>query len=439
MAINRDSLTNYQRQINESIANHRSGKLHGSNLKATEDHGATAAFGGFLPRWSNPLGAAGSLGFDSSMADLKHIGIAAVKNLLFGKVFRGNSLVPVKDRINQVLETKGYLHFTFPPNSSQSSYGKDILLPFFENPKIKETRKAEYASSKIMNRNEPWRVWTGASPVRLDVSFQWTLPHLVHFWSTNVANQVGSFYQSHAWDNMLKRAEMVLMRSKRDAEYAVSHTDNHESRIPPQDSLHYENISPGAAHEIPLNVYGVNIGAIDYGGLFELGNSLNPDGQSNNCYDIARNLVLRPSDNLNGDPQQVMAAQVISMLDVLRSSVIGDHNMFPDRENYVSPPPLVTCKFGSVLHSQPYVVTSYSIDFGDGKEGYENATLLPRRVKMQVKLESFHQPTMHVINAPQPKSISEIMGGFPHTSEALRDIPVEHAVASRPSDWQQLR
>jgi hypothetical protein len=96
------------------------------------------------------------------------------KNLLLGGLFREVNLQEFSDRFNQALEERGYLKFKFGDT-------EPLLLPFFENPVIQESRASEYVKHKIMNRNEPYRVFTGASPSKIKVTFHMTLPHIMYF------------------------------------------------------------------------------------------------------------------------------------------------------------------------------------------------------------------------------------------------------------------
>ena len=52
-------------------------------------------------------------------------------------------------------------------------------IPFYENPKIRETRKAGYNRTNIFKRNEPIRLWTGTGASLFEVEIRYTLPHMV--------------------------------------------------------------------------------------------------------------------------------------------------------------------------------------------------------------------------------------------------------------------
>jgi len=51
-------------------------------------------------------------------------------------------------------------------------------IPIYENPKIRESKKAGYNRTNIFKRNEPIRLWVGSTALVLDVEIKYTLPHM---------------------------------------------------------------------------------------------------------------------------------------------------------------------------------------------------------------------------------------------------------------------
>tara|TARA_R110000744_G_scaffold125974_1_gene232230 strand:+ start:906 stop:1823 length:918 start_codon:yes stop_codon:yes gene_type:complete len=280
----------------------------------------TQAFDFKLPRIPTVGGMSLGIGpdmFDQAKRQLK--GLAT--NWLIGGLFRKEHYSRVTDRINQYMEEHGYIKFVFGDD--------DFLLPFFENPSITESRNANYASTPVMNRNEPWRLWTGASPEKVDISFNMTLPHIMQFaiktaFQTNI---VGAGYEEQhsdkTWDAWIAAT----------SDYDVPQFEEWvESR---------EYVVSGGTKE-------------------------------------------PPSQRTNGDDYE-LTLYVSHMIDLIRASVIGSVE-----KDYVAGPPVVNLKFGTLYNDSPFMVTSYTFKF-EGKEGYHNETLLPRRIKVRMSLESLHQ------------------------------------------------
>ena len=108
-------------------------------------------------------------------------------------------------RFNHKIEYRGYMAFAYNDEAKHGELSdsqvysfvmrdgemfKTLKVPFFENPKITETRSANYASQDIINRNEPYRVWMGSKAKKVKVDFKITLPHLLTFASEQLADLV---------------------------------------------------------------------------------------------------------------------------------------------------------------------------------------------------------------------------------------------------------
>ena len=77
--------------------------------------------------------------------------------------------------INQAVEKRSGLLFNYGSNDGAT---KKRWLPFYENPTITESRKANYASTDIFLRNEPVRLFTGAHARQFRVDIHYTLIHM---------------------------------------------------------------------------------------------------------------------------------------------------------------------------------------------------------------------------------------------------------------------
>jgi len=77
--------------------------------------------------------------------------------------------------INQAVEKRAGLLFNY---GSDNGATRKRWLPFYENPQIVESRKANYASTDIFLRNEPVRLFTGADARQFRVEIHYTLIHM---------------------------------------------------------------------------------------------------------------------------------------------------------------------------------------------------------------------------------------------------------------------
>lgn len=69
-----------------------------------------------------------------------------------------------------------YYHDKEPIGAIEIDGGGSI--PFYENPKIRESKKAGYNRTQIFKRREPIRLWIGSTAKVLDVEIKFTQPHM---------------------------------------------------------------------------------------------------------------------------------------------------------------------------------------------------------------------------------------------------------------------
>ena len=83
------------------------------------------------------------------------------------------------NQIPRKLEERSYLRFEFPgPDGDDNDV---IYLPFYENRIIKESKRANYATYKILSRSSELFAYTGAQARSIDLSFNLTIDHLVSY------------------------------------------------------------------------------------------------------------------------------------------------------------------------------------------------------------------------------------------------------------------
>ena len=330
MSVNQDPLSAWHKNVYNQIKQHRAEPLPESKkgMYGRSTFGfLTQTFN--LPRIPTVGGMSLGLGpdmFDQAKRQLK--GMAT--NWLIGGLFRKEEFSYVTGRVNQYLEENGYLRFIFGDDEFQ--------LPFFENPKISSSRTSNYAEVPVMNRNEPWRIWTGASPEQVDISFDITLPHILQFAIKHAAVPYMYNFPSEEYED--------AYRGKTLDAWAIQTFDYEKEEFKKYiDSREYT--TPSVLHEAP-------------------------------------------SQRAHTDDYE-MTKYVSYMVDLIRASVIGS-----SLKDYVAGPPIVKLQFGALYKEAPFIVKSYNFKF-EGTEGYHNETMLPRRIKVRMSLESIHQNSDEVL------------------------------------------
>ena len=404
MSLKRDSVTAWTRANGEAIANHRSQPLPKT---------AGGIFGGSVfGLASRTLGiTAPSLLGRLSPTDLfdSDALIGAGKDYLLSKVgsaingaLAGNSRQWLESqnhhnlygsttgyRFNHKIEDRGYLTFGFPkeaiegviaPEETLTIGGTEFPvfhLPFFENPKISESRSAEYASHKIVNRNEPYRLWTGAKPTKVSLSFNITLPHLMTFANIHMSDVTGKVLQSNDFKNFILRKLRELSNSE-------------GTVVDDNIAMFFPGMIPSPAQ---LQSFTQLPESKDF---YELTNKILTD--IGHPKGLAQNSTSDKSDRAR------LIVYTTYLLNLIRSSVIGSSNSeaassesTPGKGDAVQahvrrylPAPVIFLTYGSMYNNSPFIATNYSITF-DGKSGYEELSLLPRVIQIKLTLESFNQ------------------------------------------------
>ena len=327
----------YQNSVSDVVEKNRSQPLPSSSQRP---HGSSwAAHAGSTFGLSVPVPGGYSIGFGDlqQMQDnAARLAKGLATDFLFGQLFRSDEIEKVTDRVNQELETRGYLLFAFPHREHLTDANKnsgEFKIPFFENPQISEARSSNYATQSIINRNEPWRLFVGAQAKQLQLSFKLTLPHICQFALAYGSTEALSFLT---------------------------------------DSIYYSDFQK-------------NIGVHTHGKYQSLSTN-NLDGEP--YAEDVRSWV--PANNtsspVDDEKEKMFLAYVQHIIDKVRASVVGSVS----NSNSVQAPPEVFLNFGTLYNNEPFIVKNYTINF-DGGAGYDLNTLLPRVMEVKLSLEGYHQ------------------------------------------------
>ena len=263
-------------------------------------------------------------------AQLKKYGEGYLKDLVLGNLFRKEGIDHIGDRYNQALEDRGYLEFTF------GHYLK-FKVPFFENPDITESRKATYTRHDVMNRNEPYRLFTGAEPTQVKIKFNMNMSHMI---------EMGF--------------KSLPLHSKVPFSFNGPKLSRTSSSVATPDFYNIENVMEPT--------------------VGTLGNK-NPLGDEVDAFPHSESLKYLESPSKTSN---IFRELVQRQIDIIRSAVIAS----TDPMNSFGPP-VTRLTFGTLYQGDEFITTDYSFSF-DGKNGYENLSLIPRTFQVSLTLESYN-------------------------------------------------
>jgi len=364
--------TSYMRKVLDLVNQHRKemerntqfkGESYGDIFNQLNNLALMTGYGKLIP--TIPFVGGTSLGVGNpsdiqSQAQLTAEGLAQVAAT--GDLFRPETIAWVQDRYNQALEERGYLKFKF--FNADKSY---LVIPFFENPQIQETRQAKYAVNEIMNRNEPYRLFTGAQPRQIRLSFKMTLPHIMIF---SMITRIREAERIEAYDDFWKTPQRNIHThdtlNAKFAERGLSTTK--------VGALHAKSLDTGNEADVFYLRFIEGVAQLqDYAE----GELPQPTEPYNSSQKVLKGKIDAESYG--------MLEYVQHMVDTIRSSVIAASN---DGYGSLPGPPLAYLKFGTLFDEDQFTVESYDLKF-DGKDGYDNVTLLPRVIEVSLNLKSF--------------------------------------------------
>ena len=291
-------------------------------------------------------------------------------------------------RFNHKIEDRGFLEFSYVDSAINGSLlndkNKPLRVPFFENPKITETRSANYATHTIVNQNEPYRLWTSAKPAKLNVSFTITLPHLMSFARAQMQDVYTNIILSEQYSFSLLQDIKDRAGDRNDGKPINTTTlDYKEDRYKLTAKILKENL-----FELPTG-HDTTQGKSDP--------TIRAQLVLYTVYllNLIKSSVLGSSNNYNYNPQTGKVDDTTFDYAQTTWQAPEGHINPVDAIGGVStaqyvPPPVIFLTHGALYQKAPFIATSYSLNF-DGKAGYEELSLLPRKIDIKLVLESYDQ------------------------------------------------
>ena len=261
---------------------------------------------------------------------------------------------------DSLLDQKGFLQFEFSNPTDPDGPPRVVRLPFFEDPEIRESKSAKYASYKPISRASELFSYLGSDARNFQVTFKMTIPHLVAMYNSNVKKSTGSYNSEQ--QEISKFFENSSFRTSNDiSPAAYSYKEKYSPSIGP------------TQEELSL-----------------LGFPLTPEGYAE-WYNAA-SLIEREKGNAVLDV-------VTYWVDLIRSST------YNNVQNPIFGPPIVKLTFGMLFRAIPCICTSYSLAY-DPNTGYDKETLMPRVLKIDMDLKENRAGDFGTFDASKPDEVA---------------------------------
>jgi hypothetical protein len=283
--------------------------------------------------------------------------------------------------VDRKLPERTHLMFYFPKTQQDFFV---VRLPFFENPKIGESKKAKYQKYSVLGRSSSLYTYTGADSRRMDVEFYMTLPHILaehpevnrdkfigeaKFDSGEITKdkffqkgQKAPIEQSKLYVNKFFKVDDIKSSAKQ-----VLNSDWARNGITDAEKLYF------------ANTYGISQIDLD----LESKVALNPQEttEEKTLEKITSDQAIATLSDAENERLQIIDL-IVYWVNIIRSSVINNAT------NPLLGPPVVRLSHGLMYQDVPCICTDYKLSF-DERAGYDMQTLLPRRIKINISLEEF--------------------------------------------------
>ena len=300
--------------------------------------------------------------------------------------------------INQAVEKRSGLLFNYGGTARSLGATMKRWLPFYENPQIVESRKANYASTDIFLRNEPVRLFTGADARQFRVEIHYTLIHMASMVPTSEILKMFSNNKELDDEEISEVEKYVRDVIQRDtgsrrplgegtaeqlarAVQAINGTPN----VPSQANNPYTNNFPNQINNMDgLNSIANSQRSLADSMLEEVAGratdgSDGPFGKLPNSISSQWNDALIYTMGTQSGYNKLTALLQYAM-NHIRASVMGSG------EVAVKGPPIVQLKHGAMYDFVPCIVKDYRLQPVDDA-GFDTKSLFSQRLKVSLTLE----------------------------------------------------
>ncbi len=267
--------------------------------------------------------------------------------------------------VNRGLPERSKLQFFFP-NPSEGEPNFVVTLPFFENPRITERKKARYQTYKTVSRSSNLYSYLGADSREFNLQFNMTLNHIADSGAISLERYLP-----------ILRGELVG-------------TIERNKFFEPSNPIDLNTIINETETNDLYNTQSEVVTALNRGPLEQ---------------DLKLGGLLKVVD------------LVIYWVNIIRSSVVNN------AENPIYGPPIIRLNHGIMYEDVPCICKDYQLSMNE-QAGYDLDTLLPRQITITMRLEEIRTGNFGVFD-PQSYSAAERdnLGGW----EAVINKPTRSA------------
>jgi len=284
--------------------------------------------------------------------------------------------------VDRALPERTKLMFYFPMPTTGSDYYV-VELPFFENVAIKESKKARYQKYSLISRSSNLYSYMGADSRVLNLTFNISLPHLLEEHPEITMDKYISYMQDK--DNLELEKQKFLEPYK-----TQSIPDGMAFKL---GTDYTKSLATDSAKQVLNSLESTLSGALSVEDKEHIGTrygleqlALSQIAQTPTSVAVDRPNTGFQQNAIEYNESQQLKYRIIDLIiywtNIIRSSVVNYS------KNPIYGPPVIRLRHGILYQDIPCICTDYSIDYNEAA-GYDLDTLLPRQLKINLKLEEF--------------------------------------------------
>ena len=301
-------------------------------------------------------------------------------------------------QMDRRLPDRSKLMFYFP-NVGGDDYTV-VELPFFENISINERKKARYKKYSLISRSSNLYSYLGADSRQFNLNFHLTLPHIIEggaYLTRSIMNptagEVNSSYEKARFSSPDASPGEVSEKSP-----ATRLTNKYITAAGMRDTAHMILTQPGAdkmfspeyrsylAQRFGVSLFDafahdtLPIASLE-GGSEPITYSMASHESDTDPLSVRLRREIRREQALDIERLK-MIDLIIYWVNIIRTCVTNN------TENPLYGPPVLRLTHGIMYQNIPCICLDYKIDWEENM-GYDLDTLLPRRIKIGLRLEEF--------------------------------------------------
>jgi hypothetical protein len=304
---------------------------------------------------------------------------------------------PIVDR---KLPQRSFLKFYFPlPERGANGRYYVVNLPFYENISIRESKKARYQRYSLISRSSNLYTYMGADSRVLSVDFNITLPHLLDlhpeakqltdftFVSDDIANKQKEKDRFKSPAKASTGAGGASVAFKLGNFYTKEQVAGSLNEVFKSNWYRNSNLVDKqlliSRYKDAMDAEAFKYLGIDFFNFFADIEKLRITSSSKDVATLTFRSELERADRTIDEATLLkykMIDLVIYWTNIIRSSVVNNS------ENPMYGPPLLRLRHGIMYQDIPCICTDYTIEANENA-GYDVDTLLPRQLKVSLKLE----------------------------------------------------